>query len=424
MQTDDRRPDNQADHPADHPADHLANHRADHRAIARRLGLFHQQAEGPGMIFWHPRGFALYRVVENYVRKRMRRAGFAEVRTPQLLARALWEASGHWEKFGDNIFALDAGAGDADDRTLALKPMNCPGHVQIFKQGRRSYRELPLRFAEFGACHRNEPSGALLGLMRTQAFVQDDAHVFCREDQVEPEVARFCELLRTVYRDFGFDEFAVGLSTRPARRAGSDAVWDRAEAVLARAAQAAGLDYRLQPGEGAFYGPKLEFVLRDGHGRDWQCGTVQVDLVLPDRLDARYLDERNAVRRPVLIHHAVLGSLERFIGMLLEHHGGRLPLWLAPDQVVVASIGERQADYAERVAGDLDAAGYRVVTDVRPERLSKKIVDAREAAIPILMAVGDREERDGSVTLRRRDGAQEAMPLAAAIEGLRAEAFR
>jgi len=394
-------------------------HADDHRAIAKRLGLFHQQAEGPGMIFWHPRGFALYRIIEDYIRKRMRQAGFAEVRTPQLLARSLWEASGHWEKFGDNMFALDAG-----DRTLALKPMNCPGHVQIFNQGLRSYRELPLRFAEFGACHRNEPSGALLGLMRTQAFVQDDAHVFCREDQIEPEVARFCDLLRAIYRDFGFAEFAVGLSTRPERRAGSDDVWDRAEAVLARAAKAAGLEYRLQPGEGAFYGPKLEFVLRDGHGRDWQCGTIQVDFVLPERLDARYLDERNAAQRPVMIHHAVLGSFERFIGMLLEHYGGKLPLWLAPDQIVVASIGEQQADYADRVAGELGAAGFRAISDTRPERLSKKIVDARETAIPILMAVGEREERDGSVTLRRRHGSQEVMSLAAAVEALRPDAFR
>lgn len=396
----------------------------DHRVIAKRLGLFHQQAEGPGMIFWHPRGFALYRIIEDYIRKRMRQAGFAEVRSPQLLARSLWEASGHWEKFGDNMFALNEGEGESDDRTLALKPMNCPGHVQIFNQGLRSYRELPLRFAEFGACHRNEPSGALLGLMRTQAFVQDDAHVFCREDQIEPEVARFCALLRAVYRDFGFDDFAVGLSTRPERRAGSDEVWDRAEAVLARAAKAAGIDYRLQPGEGAFYGPKLEFVLRDGHGRNWQCGTIQVDFVLPERLDARYLDERNEAQRPAMIHHAVLGSLERFIGMLLEHYAGNLPLWLAPEQIVVALIGERQADYAGRVAGELEAVGYRVVTDVRPERLSKKIVDAREAGIPILMAVGDREERDGSVALRRRDGAQDVMPLGAAAEALKAEAFR
>ncbi|MGF1609605.1 MAG: threonine--tRNA ligase [Kiloniellales bacterium] len=398
--------------------DHYDRH-WDHRAIGQRLELFHQQAEGPGMVFWHPRGFALYRIIEDYIRRRMKAAGFQEIRTPQLLARSLWQESGHWEKFGDGIFAVAA-----DDRELALKPMSCPAHVQVFKQRPRSYRELPLRYCEFGACHRNEPSGALLGLMRTQAFVQDDAHVFCLEDQIEPEIVSFCALLRAVYADFGFEHFAVGLSTRPDNRAGSEADWDRAEAILARAAEAAGLDYRLQPGEGAFYGPKLEFILRDRRGRDWQCGTVQLDFVLPERLGAHFQDESNGQARPAMIHHAVLGSLERFIGMLLEHHGGSLPLWLAPEQVVVASIGAAQAGYAGRVAAELEAAGFRAVSDVRPERLSKKIVDARGAGIPLLMAVGAREKRDGTVALRERDGTQAVMNLEQAMALLRPQAFR
>ena len=391
----------------------------DHRVIGQRLDLFHQQAEGPGMVFWHPRGFTLYRIIEDHIRRRMRALGFREIRTPQPLARSLWEASGHWDIFGDGIFAVAA-----DDRELALKPMSCPAHVEVFRQRPRSYRELPLRYCEFGACHRNEPSGALLGLMRTQAFVQDDAHVFCLEAQIEPEIVRFCDLLRAVYADFGFDDYVVGLSTRPDKRAGSEKDWDRAEAILARAAEAADLDTRLQPGEGAFYGPKLEFILRDHQGRDWQCGTVQLDFVLPERLGALYLDEANGRDRPAMIHHAVLGSLERFIGMLLEHHRGNLPLWLAPEQVVVASIGAAQVAYAQQVAAELEAVVFRTVSDVRPERLSKKIVDARGAGIPLLMAVGAREERDGTVALRQRNGAQAVMTPAEAMALLRPQAFR
>ncbi|MDJ0946660.1 MAG: threonine--tRNA ligase [Kiloniellales bacterium] len=391
----------------------------DHRAIANRLDLFHQQEEGPGMVFWHPRGFTLYRIVEDYIRREMRRGGFREVRTPQLLSRALWERSGHWEKFRDNMFTLEA-----EDQALALKPMSCPGHVQIFKKRLRSFRDLPLRFCEFGACHRDEPSGAVKGLVRTRAFVQDDAHVFCRDDQIEAEVARFSRRLHAVYADFGFQDVRVAFSTRPAQRAGSDALWDRAEAALEAAARATGLDHRVDPGEGAFYGPKLDFFLRDRGGREIQCGTVQLDYVLPERLDAHYVDAENRKVRPVMIHHAILGSLERFIGILLEHHRGNLPLWLAPEQIVVASIGAAQADYAERVAAALEAEGFRALADTRPERLSRKIVDAREAGIPLLMAVGRREEADGTVALRQRDGRQDVLAIEAAVRNLQGEAFR
>jgi len=386
----------------------------DHRSIGNRLELFHQQEEGPGVVFWHPRGLTLYRLIEGYIRRRMAQAGFQEVLTPQLLARSLWEASGHWEKFGDNMFAFQDG-----ERAFALKPMSCPGHIQIFNKRLRSFRDLPLRFCEFGACHRYEPSGALQGLMRTRAFLQDDAHIFCRDDQIEAEVARFCDLLRAVYADFGFADFAVGFSTRPALRAGADAVWDRAEAALAAAAKSAGLDFALQPGEGAFYGPKLEFVLQDSSGRRWQCGTIQLDFVLPERLRADYVDAAGRKVRPVLLHHAVLGSLERFIAILLEHHRGRLPFWLAPAQIAVASIGAGQRDHAAKVAGDLEAAGFRVALDVRPERLARKIVAARELGIPEFIALGAREAADGTLSLRRHDGGQETLGLAQAIERFR-----
>jgi threonyl-tRNA synthetase len=370
------------------------------------------------MAFWHPRGFALWRVIEDHLRRRMRRAGFREVRTPQLLARSLWEASGHWEKFGEAMFALEDG-----ERAFALKPMSCPGHVQIFGKRLRSARDLPLRLCEFGACHRNDPSGALMGLMRTRAFVQDDAHIFCSEDQVVAEVARGCALLREIYADLGFPSFAVALSTRPAVRAGSEETWDRAEALLAEAARGAGLPFREQPGEGAFYGPKLEFALADARGRSWQCGTVQLDLVLPERLDATYVDSGGARRRPAMIHQAVLGSLERFIGMLLEHCGGRLPLWLAPEQIAVLSVEPAQAAYAADVAAALEAEGYRVALDDRPERLSRKIAEAHAAAIPLAAVVGAREAAAGTVMLRRRNG-QESMSVAQAAAALRPEAFR
>jgi len=393
--------------------------RNDHRAIANRMELFHQQDEGPGMVFWHPKGFTLYRTIEDYIRARMRGAGFREIRTPQLLSRELWETSGHWEKFGDSMFSFADG-----ERVHALKPMSCPAHVQVFAKRVRSFRDLPLRFAEFGACHRNEPSGALHGLMRTRAFEQDDAHIFCAFDHVEVEVARFCAMVHEVYRDFGFDDVAVAFSTRPTVRAGSDEVWDRAEAALESAARAADIAYRVDPGEGAFYGPKLDFHLNDRHGRAWQCGTVQLDLVLPERFDAHYVDRDGRRVRPVMIHHAVLGSMERFIAILLEQHGGDLPLWLAPDQVVVANIVSETAGYAHEVAGKLEARGLRVVVDDRFDRLAKKIVDAREAGIPILAAVGKREASERSVSIRRRDGTQKVMALAAAANVLKAEATR
>ena len=391
----------------------------DHRAIGNRLDLFHQQEDGPGMVFWHPRGFAIYRVLEDYVRRRMRRAGLREIRTPELLSRSLWEQSGHWEKFGGNMFAFADG-----DRCFALKPMSCPGHLQVFNKRTRSHRDLPIRYAEFGMCHRNEPSGALLGVARTRAFVQDDAHIFCLEEQVVGEVARFCELLGAVYADFGFPDVAVAFSTRPPVRAGSGALWDRAETLLSEAARAAGLSPRLQPGDGAFYGPKLEFILQDRQGRDWQCGTIQLDFVLPERLDAAYIDAGNRRVRPVMLHHAVLGSIERFLAMLLEHYRGNLPLWLAPEQIVVASIGEAQAEYARRVAQELERHDFRVALDLRPERLSRKIVDARESGIPVLVAVGSKEEQAGSVALRYRDGRQSSLALPEAIAALRPEAFR
>ena len=391
----------------------------DHRAIANRMDLLHQQEEGPGMVFWHPRGFALYRIIEDFVRGRMKRAGFREVRTPQLLARELWEKSGHWDKFADNMFTFAE-----DERTHALKPMSCPAHVQVFNKRVHSFRDLPLRLAEFGACHRNEPSGALYGLMRTRAFVQDDAHIFCVHEDVEIEVARFCRMLFEIYRDFGFDDVSVAFSTRPDIRAGSDEAWDKAEGVLEAAAKAAGLAYRTDPGEGAFYGPKLDFSLKDSHGRDWQCGTVQLDMVLPERLDASYIDAEGSRVRPVMIHHAVLGSIERFIGILLEHYSGDLPLWLAPDQIVVASITDASATCAGKVAAELETYGYRVAVDLRSDRVGKKIVDARTAGIPILAAVGEREAENGTVSLRWLDGRQEVMKLAEAADMLKSDAFR
>ncbi len=395
----------------------------DHRSLGRKLGLFHQQEEGPGMVFWHPRGFALYHLIEDYIRARMRKIGFAEIRTPQVLSRALWEKSGHWQKFGGNMFSFQQD-GEDGRRDYALKPMSCPGHVQIFNADLRSFRDLPLRYAEFGVCHRNEPSGALAGLMRTRAFVQDDAHIFCLEEHVVPEVARFCGLLREVYADFGFEDVIVGFSTRPAVREGADDVWDRAEASLMAAADAAGLTYRVQPGEGAFYGPKLEFVLKDARGREWQCGTIQLDLVLPEKLDARYVDSQNNRLRPVMIHHAVLGSIERFIAMLLEHYEGRLPLWLAPDQVAVASVTNASADYARKVYEALAASGLRAALDTREERIGRKLADAREAGIPAFIAVGAAESMNGTVALRRPDGGQDAIGLGVAIERLRAEALK
>jgi threonyl-tRNA synthetase len=391
----------------------------DHRAIANRQNLFHQQEEGPGVIFWHPRGFTVYRIIEDYIRKRMKRIGFNEVRTPQLLDRSIWQASGHWQKFAQNMFWFEG-----SERVFALKPMSCPGHIQIFNERVRSFRDLPLRYFEFGACHRNEQSGCLLGLMRGRAFTQDDAHIFCSEAQVESEVIRFANLLRSVYKDFGFENFSVGFSTRPALRAGDDAMWDRAEDLLSVAAHAAGIEYRLQPGEGAFYGPKLEFVLADNQGREWQCGTIQIDYVLPHRLEAKYIDSSNNPSQPVILHQAVLGSLERFIGMLIEHYQGNLPLWLAPDQIMLASISEAQEDYVRQIACELQDEGYRVVVDTRAERIAKKILMACEEGIPLVMVVGPQEEQSQSVSLRYRDGRQQQLTVKEAAAVLRDDAFR
>jgi threonyl-tRNA synthetase len=398
-------------------------HAQDHRAIGQRLDLFHQQDESPGAVFWHPRGLVLFRIVEDYVRRRMRAAGFREIRTPQMLARRLWETSGHWDKYRDNMFTLTQG-GDGEDRVYALKPMSCPGHVEIYRARLWSYRDLPSRFAEFGAVHRNEASGALSGLMRLRAFTQDDAHIFCRPDQVIEEVAKFAKLQSSIYSDFGFDRVVIGFSTRPAVRAGSDEVWDRAEAALAAAVQAAGLVCRPQPGDGAFYGPKLDFTLTDNRGREWQCGTIQCDLVLPERFDISYIGAQSQRERPIMLHHAVLGSLERFIAVLLEHHGARLPLWLAPEQMVVANIVGAAADYARRCADELEAEGFRVITDLRDERIARKAADARNSGIPVFIAVGKTEQDSGTISVRHGDGRPQAMAVSAVVDQFKTAAFR
>ena len=369
----------------------------DHRKLGKQLGLFHLQEEAAGSVFWHAKGWVLYREIEAYVRRRLNAAGYSEVKTPQLVDRSLWEASGHWEKFGENMFTAQS----EDERTLALKPMNCPCHVQIFRQGIKSYRDLPLRMAEFGSCHRNEPSGALHGIMRVRAFTQDDAHIFCTEDQITEESVKFCALLQSIYADFGFDDVRVKFSDRPDVRAGDDATWDRAEAALTDATHAAGLDTVLNPGEGAFYGPKLEFVLRDAIGRDWQCGTLQVDFVLPDRLDAEYVGEDGNRHRPVMLHRAILGSMERWIGILIEQYSGRMPAWLAPVQIVVASITDSANDYAREVAARAAAAGLRVETDLRNEKISYKVREHSVMKVPFILAVGGREAEAGTVALRR-----------------------
>jgi threonyl-tRNA synthetase len=391
-------------------------HHDDHRSLGNRLDLFHQQEEGPGMVFWHPRGFALYHIIEQYIRRRMQEAGYREVRTPQILAQSIFEQSGHLEKAGDTMFRFAR----ADGRAWAVKPVSCPGHIQIFNQRLRSFRDLPIRYCEFGSVHRDEPSGAMLGLLRVRQFTQDDAHVFCTERQIEAEVQHFCRLQRRIYADFGFDAVAVRFSTRPILRAGSDALWDQAEAALDAAARAAGLDPIHQEGEGAFYGPKLEFHLQDRLGRWWQCGTIQLDFVLPVRMGAGYRDEANGRAAPVILHHAVLGSLERFIGILLEQYSGHLPLWLAPEQIVIASIGAAQADYAGELRDRFVAEGWRATLDDGPETLARKIVAAHEAGIPVVGVVGAREASDGSVALRYRDGAQEGLPVAAALARLAA----
>jgi threonyl-tRNA synthetase len=375
------------------------------------MDLFHVQEEAPGSVFWHPNGWTLWRAVEDYIRRRLDRAGYGEVRTPQLVDRILWEKSGHASMFKDGMFFVEA-----EERTYALKPMNCPCHVQIFNQRLHSYRDLPLRMAEFGSCHRNEPSGALHGIMRVRAFTQDDAHIFCTPEQITSESVAFVELLRVVYRDLGFEEVRVKFSDRPAERAGSDETWDRAENSLWDAVRASGLEATLNPGEGAFYGPKLEFVLRDAIGRDWQCGTLQVDFVLPERLDANYVGPDGAKHQPVMLHRAILGSLERFIGVLIENYAGRLPAWLAPVQAVVATVTNEADAYATEVAGLLKAAGVRAEADTRADKIGFKVREHSLRKVPLLLAVGGREQAERTVTLRRLGSqAQETLALDAFV---------
>jgi threonyl-tRNA synthetase len=394
----------------------------DHRRLGRELDLFHQQEEAVGSVFWHPKGWTLYRTIETYLRGRLERAGYVEVKTPQLIDRSLWVASGHWEKFRHAMFTV-RDEDEGKERVLAVKPMNCPGHVQIFRQHLHSYRELPLRLAEFGSCHRNEPSGALHGIMRVRAFTQDDAHIFCTESQITEETVAFCDLLRSVYRDFGFPEMTVKFSDRPPVRAGTDEVWDQMEGALKAATEAAGLPFVLNPGEGAFYGPKLEFVLRDAIGRDWQCGTLQVDFVLPERLDASYIGEDGQRHRPVMLHRAILGSMERFIAILIEQYAGRLPLWLAPVQAVVATITSDADAYAERVRQRLAEAGLRAEADTRNEKITYKVREHSLAKVPVMLVVGKREAEQGSVALRRLGGKdQEVLALDEAIARLKSDA--
>jgi threonyl-tRNA synthetase len=392
--------------------------RRDHRRLAREMDLFHLQVEAHGSVFWHPKGWTLYRTCREYMRARLEGAGYVEVNTPQLVDRALWEASGHWEKFRENMFTAEA-----EDRVLALKPMNCPCHVQIFKQGIKSYRDLPLRMAEFGACHRNEPSGAIHGLMRVRAFTQDDAHIFCTEDQINSEAKAFCDLLMSIYADFGFTDVVVKFADRPVVRAGEDAIWDKAEAALKSAVEATGLNYVLNPGDGAFYGPKLDFVLLDAIGREWQCGTLQVDFVLPERLDASYVGEDGDRHRPVMLHRAILGSFERFIGVLIEHYAGRFPLWLAPVQVVVATITSDGDGFAAKAMETLEAAGLRAELDVSNEKIGYKVRQHSLAKVPVLLVIGKREAEQGTVAVRRVGSKeQENLALEEAVARLRSEA--
>ena len=396
----------------------------DHRKIGKEMHLFHIQEEAVGQVFWHPNGWTLYRTLENYVRRKIASNDYREVKTPQLMDRKLWEESGHWENYRPHMFIAEVDEGEhKEKRMLAVKPMNCPGHVQIFKQGLKSYRDLPLRLAEFGACHRYEPSGALHGIMRVRGFVQDDAHIFCTEEQIVPETERFVKLLTEVYRDLGFDSFSVKLATRPTPRAGNEADWDRAEATLELACHRIGVPFTLNPGEGTFYGPKLEFVLRDAIGRDWQCGTIQIDYVLPERLDAEYIAEDGNRKRPVMLHRAILGSLERFTGVLIEHHAGKFPLWLAPVQAVVATIVSDADAYAAEAAGALKAAGIRVETDLRNEKINYKVREHSLAKVPYLLVAGRREAEQRTLAVRRLGSeAQENLALADVISMLRTEA--
>jgi threonyl-tRNA synthetase len=392
----------------------------DHRRLGRQLELFHTQDEAPGMVFWHPKGWVIWQRIEQYMRRLLEENGYLEVRAPQVLDVSLWKRSGHWDNFRENMFFTES-----ESRDYAVKPMNCPGHVQIFNQGLKSYRDLPLRLAEFGSCHRNEPSGALHGLMRVRSFTQDDAHIFCTEAQVEPEVIRFIDLLQRVYADFGFEEILVKLSTRPAKRVGTDAQWDRAEAALKLALDHKAMAYELQPGEGAFYGPKIEFSLKDSLGRVWQCGTMQLDFSMPERLGAEYVGEDNARHTPVMLHRAILGSFERFIAILIEHTAGAMPLWLAPVQAVVLNITERQAHYAERVVAALKQAGLRAAADLRNEKISYKIREHSLQKLPYQVIVGDQEVAAERVAVRTRKGEDLGqMSLADFVSRVRAEEAR
>ena len=390
----------------------------DHRRLGRIMDLFHFQEEAPGAVFWHPKGWALYRSLIGYMRQRQNAAGYSEINTPELMSTSLWEKSGHLEAFGDNMYTTET----VDGRTFAIKPMNCPGHVQVFKQGITSYRDLPVRLAEFGKCHRYEPSGALHGMMRVRAFTQDDAHIFCTPEQITEESIAVCDLILGIYRDFGFDDVRIKFADRPEVRVGEDAVWDQSEAALLKALEVAGLDYTHNPGEGAFYGPKLEFVLRDAIGRDWQCGTLQVDLNMPGRLGATYIGEDGEKHLPVMLHRAIFGSLERFIAILIENHAGNLPLWLAPIQVKVLTITSDADDFAAEVVAEFNARGFRAESDLRNEKISYKVREHSVAKVPVLLAVGQREVENRSVAMRRLGSKQQrVLSIEEAIDALETE---
>ena len=384
----------------------------DHRRIGKKLDLYHMQEEAPGSIFWHPKGWSIYQVIEQYMRSKQIEQGYQEIKTPQLVDFSLWEKSGHADKFGDDMFSLQT-----EDRAYAVKPMNCPCHVQVFNQGLKSYRDLPLRLAEFGSCHRNEPSGSLHGIMRVRSFTQDDAHIFCTDEQIQPEVSRFIDFLHQVYEDFGFDEIIYRLSTRPEQRVGSDESWDRAERALADALDAKKLPWEELPGEGAFYGPKIEFSLKDCIGRVWQLGTIQVDFSMPGRLDAQYVAEDGTRRVPVMLHRAILGSFERFIGILIEHYEGAFPIWLAPEQAVIVNITDAQGEYAKEITQSLQDKGFRVTSDLRNEKIGFKIREHAMSRVPFLLIVGEKEKESRTVTIRSREGEDlGSMSLAQVVE--------
>ena len=388
----------------------------DHRKLGKQLDLFHLQDEAPGMVFWHPRGWTLWQVIEQHMRRELTAAGYQEVKTPQIMDKTFWEKSGHWANYKDNMFLTSS-----EKREYAVKPMNCPGHVQIFNHGLRSYNDLPMRLAEFGSCHRNEPSGALHGLMRVRGFVQDDAHIFCTEDQIAEETRAFNQLVMKIYRQFGFHDVSIKLSLRPEKRAGSDEIWDKAEQGLRDALTACGVTWQELPGEGAFYGPKVEYHIKDALGRSWQCGTIQLDFVLPERLDAEYVTRDNNRARPVMLHRAILGSLERFIGILIEQHAGSFPLWLAPVQMVVMNITEKQADYCREVVAKLQAAGFRAELDLRNEKIGYKIRDNSSQRYPYQIVVGDKEMENGQVAVRKKAEDLGSMSVAAFVELLQKE---